>query len=486
MVFDVLGSILVSTRQQVVTRKRNSISHNASWIAAYSICWTVFAGVVAAEETYDLSVKQATSGANLVKAIVEVSGKLKLNADGTKVSELPLRVRGELEYAERTIEQTQFHRKNARLYETARATIQVGDTRLESSLNEERRLVLAQVKESQHTLCSPQGPITRDELELIDIQGSTTLSHLLTPAAPVPIGAEWPHEADLLTAILGLDAIAQADVKSIFRKVEGDIAIIDMSGEVSGAVDGVSSDIVLKAKYNVDLKSHSITWLAMSIHEDRAIGHATPGFEVTARIRVATTAQETPLDLTDDALAGLPLELSPGSTLLSLLSPTGGFQLLHAREWQVMVDRADVTILRFVEQGDLIAQCNVSSLPDSMRGERVSLEAFRADIEKALGKNFGQFVEASQQTNDQGLRVLRVVVSGVASELPIQWIYYHISTDDVRQAALVFTMDGKVVEKFAGADEALVNSFEFAQRVLPGGDPTPASIEKPDVDRSVR
>jgi hypothetical protein len=119
-----------------------------------------------------------------------------------------------------------------------------------------------------------------------------------------------------------------------------------------------------------------------------------------------------------------------------------------------------------IDQGVLIAQCNISSLPDLAAGKRVQLPEFQADIEKALGKNFGQFVEASQQRSERGHRVLRAVVSGLASELPIQWVYYHLSDDKGRQTALVFTMEAKLVEKFAGADESIVGTFEFVDRAV--------------------
>lgn len=478
MVFDVSVIIFVSTRRRNVTRI------HPKWWSHVVIVTALAVGGASADEVYDLSVKQPTDATRLVKAVVEVNGELKLNADGSKVTKLPLRVRGDLEYAERTLEQTETTRTDARFYETGTATIQVADAKLQSALDEDHQLIVARVDGTQQTLFSPLGPLSRDELELVDIQGSTTLLNRLTPIQPVALGTEWSHEADFVAAFLGLDAVADSDVKSTLRTVEGAIAIIDMSGKVSGAVDGVSSDIVLKAKYNVDLKSHTVTWLAMSIREDRAIGHATPGFEVTARIRVATSEQPTPPSLADEALAGLPLSPKDGTTLISLASKVGGFSLLHARAWQVMIDRPDVTILRLVDQGDLIAQCNLSSLHDLEPGKRVTLDALRADIQKALGDNFGEFVEASQRTNQQGLRVLRAVVSGVASELPIQWIYYHISNDEGRQVALVFTMDNKVVEKFAASDDALVTSFAFAER--DSVEPTPASVEKRPVDEDVR
>ena len=132
-----------------------------------------------------------------------------------------------------------------------------------------------------------------------------------------------------------------------------------------------------------------------------------------------------------------------------------------------MVDRHDVAILRMIDRGELIAQCNASSLPDLPAGKRVSLEAFQADIQRALSTEFGEVVEASQGTSNDGLRILRVVIAGLASELPIQWRYYHISNGAGRQVSFVFTMDAKLVERFAESDQVVIGSFEFAEAVAP-------------------
>jgi hypothetical protein len=94
----------------------------------------------------------------------------------------------------------------------------------------------------------------------------------------------------------------------------------------------------------------------------------------------------------------------------------------------------------------------------------LSIETLQTDIQRSLAKNFGQFVEAKQFKTDRGLRALRVVAAGVASELPIQWIYYHITDPEGHQAALVFTLDAKLVERFGGEDQTLVSAFE----ILPG------------------
>ena len=474
MQFDDSDAILVSSPAQIVITIRKLL-----WLTTLvvlpSIAVSPLGRAAAIDDTFDLTTREFSDATRDVHVTIEVTGDLELNADGKQVARLPMRVRGSSRYDERTLRPRSGDRskRDIRFYHDAKASIAIAESRLEIGLSDDRKLIVADAASTKLTLFSPLGPLTRDELELIQTQGSSSLLDRLAPLAPVALNAEWTHEAKDLASLLGLDAIHQTDVKSTLRQVESDVAIIDMSGQVSGAIDGVASDMTLKAKYNINLQSHRVTWLAMSIREDRAIGHATPGFEVTARIRVEVNEKPTSSEPGVSLPNELPLDLNSGSTQLRLDSTLGGFRLLHAREWQMMVDRHDVTILRMIHQGELIAQCNISSLPDLAPGKRVQLPEFQADIEKALGKNFGQFIEASQQKSDGGHRVLRAVVSGLASELPIQWIYYHLSDDAGRQTALVFTLDAKVVEKFAVADESIVRTFEFIDRATPT--PAPAS-----------
>jgi hypothetical protein len=265
----------------------------------------------------------------------------------------------------------------------------------------------------------------------------------------------------LIALLLGLDAVTQSSVTSTLRQIEGGVATIGMQGSVSGAVRGVSSDVDFEARYDFDTKQRRTTWFTISLKENRSIGHAEPGFEAVARLQMTMAPGESCPQLSDGAIRGLPVAAGPGTLLLRFSSPQGGFRFLYGQHWRVMIDRHDVAVLRLIDQGDLIGQCNASRLPDLAVGQRVPLETFQADVQRALGDSFGQFVEASQTSSEQGLRLLRAVVSGVASELPVQWTYYHISDDHGHQVALVFTMDSRLVARFAEADRTIISSLEF-------------------------
>jgi hypothetical protein len=103
-------------------------------------------------------------------------------------------------------------------------------------------------------------------------------------------------------------------------------------------------------------------------------------------------------------------------------------------------------------------------MPDLEPGKHVSLKEFQQDVQKALEKNFGQFIEASQSRTDEGLRVLRVSAAGTVSDVGVHWIYYLVSNEKGRRTLVVFTMPEKRVEQFVATDHALMSSFEFLDR----------------------
>jgi hypothetical protein len=202
----------------------------------------------------------------------------------------------------------------------------------------------------------------------------------------------------------------------------------------------------------------------MALREDREDGPAQPGFQVNARLKMTIAPLDTSEPLTDENLAGLALTVDEGSRLLQFQSAHAGCRLLTDRRWWVIRDSKEVTILRLVDNGDAVAQCNITAMPDLEPGKHVGLEQFQRDLQKALDENFDQFVEASQSRTDEGLRVLRVSAAGSVSDVDVHWIYYLVSNEKGRRTAFVFTLQEKFVEQFAATDHVLMSSFEFLAR----------------------
>jgi hypothetical protein len=310
-------------------------------------------------------------------------------------------------------------------------------------------------------LFCPREPLRRETLDLIDVQGNSLLVDRLLPAAPVGIGDTWKPEEPWLARLFGWDLVTQSDVTAQLVSVTERVALIEFRGRMEGSTGGVSAEIELNGRGNYHLDQQLMTWYAVSLREKRAIGHAEPGFEVTARLRMAMQPGTAPPELADSQLATLPKTSGASADLLAFQSDHADFRLLHDRRWRSMLDRHDLSVFRLVDRGDLVAQCNVSELPDFEPGRHLSLDEFRADVQQKLGEHFGQIVEASQTESSHGNRILRISVSGMASEISIQWVYYHISNDQGRRAAMAFTFESELVERFAEADRTLVESFQF-------------------------
>jgi hypothetical protein len=423
--------------------------------------------------TYLLAPATKAGDLQRVRVAIEIQGNLKTNPDGKKVTRIPLGVNATLSYEEKYLVSTGEKCRVARFYEEAKADLRIKDTQQQASLSEEHRLIAVHTNRDEATFLSPHGPLTRDELDLIDVPGNSALGVGLLPSKEVRTGESWVASERVLGLLLGLEAVSKSDVTATLTKVEGDVAIIDMAGLVQGAVGGVATEIEMKGKLNFTLHDRRLTWMAFALKENRAIGHAEPGFETVARVRVAMQPASASANLGDTVIAELPAETDSGAALLKFEAAKSGFRVLHDRRWRAMVDNGEVSILRLVDRGDLIAQCNISPLPDMTPGKYLALEEFKAEIEEALAKNFGQIIEAAQTKNENGLRVLKIVASGTSSELPIQWIYYHVSNEQGRRAAYVFTLEARLLERFGAADDLLTSTFEFTAR--PG--PTPANAK---------
>ncbi len=416
-----------------------------------------------AKRTYLLRSGRRPGDTDRIVALLEVGGELKEVVED-KVQRAKMGVKCNFSYDEKTLEVptgSADRSRSARYYDRLDTVIKVEDEVIKPVLRPQRRLIGVEIEPPKMTLFSPHGTLTRDELDLIDVLANSLLLDQLLPEKPVAIGEAWKHPKELMVALLGLDAAGQSDVQSVLKEVTDTVARMELSGRVEGALGGVSTEIELKAKYRFDLKSKRIDWLGLLVKEQRSIGHVKRGVDAVARLQIQISPKASSPRLTDATLENLSLTPTAGLSQLSYAPAKSGWQVTHDRRWYVIGDHRDLTILRRIDRGELIAQCNVSALPKSAPGKQVSLTEFQEDVQKALGKSFGEFVEAGQWANEADYRVYRVVVRGEVSQLPIQWNYYLVADEHGYQVAFAFTVEHKLVERFDKADEELIRSFRF-------------------------
>ncbi len=400
-----------------------------------------------------------------VKALLEVEGQLKLKPGGSNKEFLPLKITGKFLYDERRLppagpDAAPF-RAAVRHYHRAEALFDVNQEKQNCVLPETHRLIVVGCRTGANTIGSPHGPLTREHLELIDIPGNSLALAGLLPDEAVAPGERWDVSAETVAGVLGWDQVKDCRVGGTLRSVDEDAASLEYEGTAEGRVSGVATEVELKAKCVFDRRRQRIRWFGAALREDRELSPAEPGFRVTARLQMAIGPLDTSPPLADAALAGLQIAPADMPPPLVLESRYAGCRLLADPRWYVVVDRDDATVLRYVDDGTSVAQCNITSLPDLSPGKHVLLETFRQDIQKTLGSYFAEFVDASQWRTDEGLRVLRVTASGAVSDVTVHWIYFLVSNEKGRRTAVVFTLNQENAERFGAADQTLLSGFEF-------------------------
>ena len=394
----------------------------------------------------------------LIRTEMKVDGTMRINPDGKKVRHYPMALTATYEAVERILSPT----ASIRYYRQAESQVKANDTELTDQLPTVKRLIAVTKGADGLVLFSPEFTLNREELDLVNISANPLILADLLPNDAVPLNQPWSPSNQVLAQLLGIDTVNSNDLTGTLTEVDASgIAKITFQGKVSGAIQGVATEIELKSRMNLDTGENRILWFATSIQEDRAIGHALPGFTVTAVIRTQLEPTDAIDELSDKQLAKFDLKVSEGRRMLAFQGKEAGFRIMHDRNWFALAETPKQTVFRRVLDGELIAQANVSRLTDLKPQEHMTIEAFQLEVEKALGDRLGQVTDATQSVNSQGLRELRVTAVGSANELPITWVYYMVSNDQGRRYSTVFTYETSLAEKFAEADRSFMSGFDL-------------------------
>jgi hypothetical protein len=403
---------------------------------------------------------------------LEVGGELKEQERlGAKITSTPFSAECDITYDERTLEipaAAAGRWRSVRSYEKAAAKIKRGDE-IAPALRAQRSLIAVQVDAQAATLFSPRGPLTREELEVTDVLANSLLLEQFLPNKPLAVGQSWKHGEKLMAMFLGLDAVTQCDVQSTLKEVTDTVARFEVSGTVDGTRLDVATKIGLKGKYRFDLRLKRIDWFGVVVNEQKPIGKVERGLDAQATVQVRITPKDSCPALDDAALKGLALESDAALKQLQYEPRDGQWQVLHERRWQTAGDRPDLAVWRFVDRGDYIAHCRAAVAPQRRADKPMSLDEFKDDVRRTLGKNLSEIVEAKELSDTGDRRVYRVVAKGEPNEVPMQWHYYLVADPQGRAVALAFLVEQKLADRLADEDAKFVAGIRFIEPKTAGG-----------------
>ena len=434
-----------------------------------------------------IELREETSDARVRSVEVELSVNGKVFPSPGPDKALKLGVEARFEYFERRLPKAGRDAESLRCvrhYIQARASIQAGDQISNTSLRNSLRLVVAQGQLAGIELFSPSGPLTYNELELLHVPGDSLAVLGLLPDATVELSETWKAPVWAVPLVTGLEAVEKGDLTCKVESLQENVARIGFQGEIMGAAAGAAAGIEVTGHLLYDRDQKLVSRVEVTQSEKRAIGAVSPGLDVVAKVIVSRRVADGSARLTDKDLAGLPLDSNAANRLLLLEAPAWNLRMYHDRRWHLFHQSSDVALLRLLDQGGFIAQCNIKRLPQAEPGQHVAEEQFQADIRQSLGKNFQQIVHSEKLKLKDGLYVYRVVAVGSVDRLnekkepesgPMQWIYYLVANSDGRQLSFVFSVDPRQAKELENRDLSMVAGVEF---LAPRPRPTPAPAAK--------
>src|SRR3954463_4097685 len=220
-----------------------------------------------------------------------------------------------------------------RYYDQAEAVIKVNETGRTPKLADGMRTIIIEQGQQRPMAYCPDGPLSREQLDLVDVVGDSICINRLLPKRAVAEGESWANDAAVMGPLLTFDTVAVCEVQSILDEFNDNFAKVRLSGDVHGTADGAATQQEVRGVFLFDRKLHRIARLNLAIREKRSIGGATPGIDAVAKVQVKIDSIETSSHLSDEVVAKLTNAARAPLRDLSFESPALGFRVKHDRQW---------------------------------------------------------------------------------------------------------------------------------------------------------
>lgn len=341
--------------------------------------------------------------------------------------------------------------------------IKIGENGTKPELNLEEPLIGVDIKGAQVNFFRQDGFLTRDELDLVNVQGNTLLLDYILPNKSVKVGDSWKQSPDTMAILLQLDLVFNLDIQTTLTEVKKNVAILETKGWIEGSCEGGTSKINVTGKAYFDVTRGRILWFGMVIEEKRTAGYVTPGMDVTAKVQYKIKPLEESKNLTSDSTSKLAFDESQYGLIL-FEDPGNAWKFVLTPDWEPMNQNKFQSNFRLLRDGELVAQCTVAKVQNPKVSLNTTPEEFANEVKELLKENFQSVLDIKTLKSADGSEIYRVDVAAKYEGLDLRYICYLITQKDAKepkQYTMIFTLEDELMEKFSDANEQMIQSFSW-------------------------
>jgi hypothetical protein len=435
------------------------------WLAILVLLATWAGG--ASAQTYSLAEAALPDSHFDVRLSMTLSGELKVQQDDKLVS-LKTGATANHAYVERLLQAGAdgLAGRAARVYKEARVVLTVDQDKLEHGLRPERTLLVAERDHDQLLTYCPRGPLTREELDVIDHFDTLALPALL-PGKEVAVGDTWKLSTAAAQALCHLQGLSEHTLSGKLEGVKEGTAVVSFSGTAAGIDQGASVKTTVKGTGCFDLKQKRLVRVHWEQTDEREAGPVNPASVLTVTTDVQRTPVEPPNELSNVALATWPVpDGAPKQEMtdLYLKNDRGRFELQYARDWQPVANTGEHLVLRLMDRGEFVAQVSIAARKKAEPGKHLPEAEFKSLVAMSPGWEQDKLLKEPEEVAlHNGVWAYLVAAEGDLDGVRVVQYFYLLAGPEGDQLTVTFTMTAAQAQKLGSRDLELVRGV-----MLPG------------------
>jgi hypothetical protein len=395
---------------------------------------------------------------------LKLDGSMKLDRDG-KVQTLPMTGEAGIKFVERveSPDAAGGAGKVVRHYTEAKAANNAGGEVRRVELSAERRLTVAVRAEAETLHVCPNGPFTRDELDLVGDHFDTLALPLLLPNKELKAGETWAVSDSGCQHALLFDGLVKNNLKGTLSSVKDGVATFTIGGTAEGVEMAAGVKVSVTATGTFEVATGRITGLVWEQADEREAGPVSPATEVKVRWTIKREAvADEPKELTADARAKVPTAKVPAE-MTRLRHAAAKYTLTYPREWMTVGVTPEHLVLRLMAGGEPVAQATTSVWKKAEAGGHSTAAEFKELIARVPGWEASEAISDGEVKAD-GKWVYRWSGKGKQDGNPVVQTFYLIAAPSGEQVTVVFLSSPEKAAKLADREKEVIDGVSFPEK----------------------